>query len=259
VFCHGFALSALTYRPTLEQLAAQGTTVIAPDLFAGHGRWTYETTLAGVNALLDERGVDRYTLVSHSFGGGIALGLAAREPERIVEMVFSDTIGVSGSWHMAWSALSGFPGYYRLATWRAATDFVDSWVHRPRRLTEAAWWAFRSEKTDEIRAVRRAGVECYVLWAERDTLLYRHDGARFARYLNAPFIVAEDGREHGTTDHDWVFQHPDLFGEVIEGLGLRTFGPGADHRRTPAGSTRRSASDGGGPASDSRRGAGALR
>ncbi len=238
VFCHGFALSARTYRPVLEQLAAHRTTVIAPDLFAGRGRWTYEGTLAGVQALLDERGVDRYSLVSHSFGGGIALGLAARQPERIAEIVFSDTIGVSGSWHMAWSALSGFPGYYRLATWSAATDFVDSWVHRPRRLAEAAWWAFRSEKTEEIRTVRRAGIDCYVLWAERDTLLSRRDGERFARYLNAPFVIAADGREYGTTDHDWVFQHPALFDEVVEGLGLSAFTAGAASHRTAGDAVR---------------------
>jgi pimeloyl-ACP methyl ester carboxylesterase len=231
VFCEGFALSTLTYRPILEQLAQHGVTVIAPDLFAGPGRWTYEDTVAGIEALLQARRIERYSLVSHSFGGGLALGLAARHPQRVVEMVFSDTIGVSGSWHMAGRAVSGFPNYYRLATPRAAADFLGAWLHRPRRLADAAWWAFRSEKTEEIRAVRRAGIRCYVLWAERDTLLDRRDGARFARYLNAPFVVAEDGSEHGTTDHDWVFKDPGLFVEVVERLGLQAFGSGDENRR----------------------------
>jgi pimeloyl-ACP methyl ester carboxylesterase len=248
VFCHGFALTVRTYRPVLELLADHGTTVVAPDLFAGTGKWTYHGMLDGIEALLEERAIERYTLIAHSFGGGLALGLAARHPERIAEMVFSDTIGVSGSWRMAWSALTGLPSYYRLATARAAADFVGSWLHRPRRLADAAWWAFRSEKTGEIRAVRSAGIDCFVLWAERDTLLDRRDGARFARYLNAPFVVAEDGREHGTIDHDWVFQHPALFGEVVEGLGLHAFDR-ANGDRPTASSTRRTANG----ASDRRR------
>jgi hypothetical protein len=57
------------------------------------------------------------------------------------------------------------------------------------------------------------------MWANRDSVLSRSDGSRFAAALGAPFIVASspDGR---TIDHDWMFQQPELFFEHLIGLGL---------------------------------------
>jgi hypothetical protein len=58
-----------------------------------------------------------------------------------------------------------------------------------------------------------------VLWANRDSVLRRSDGERFARELNASFTVASapDGRP---IDHDWMFQEPDLFYAHLEDLKL---------------------------------------
>ena len=61
--------------------------------------------LDAFTASLDRLGVDKVTLIGHSFGGGIELGFAARFPGRVVELVFSDTLAVSRQWGLADEAL----------------------------------------------------------------------------------------------------------------------------------------------------------
>ena len=67
---------------TLATRHLSDITVVAPDLL-GHGRsswdapWTIDANVAALVALLDADGSDRVVVVGHSFGGAIALSLAA--------------------------------------------------------------------------------------------------------------------------------------------------------------------------------------
>src|SRR5438132_12624628 len=87
VLLHGFAMQPETYLP-LARLLADRARVVIPAIFALPGRWTFERALGCLEATLDERGLDRVSLLGHSFGGGLELGLAARQPDRVVECVF---------------------------------------------------------------------------------------------------------------------------------------------------------------------------
>ena len=73
--------------------------------------------------------------------------------------------------------------------------------------------------TVRARPAPQAGLVSHVLWANRDSILSRPDGERFAGELGGSFTVAEapDGRP---IDHDWMFQEPDLFVSHLEGLKL---------------------------------------
>ena len=74
--------------------------IVAPDLL-GHGRsswaapWTIDANVAALADLLD-----RPTLVvGHSFGGAVALGLAAAHPELVGGLVLLDpAVGLDGEW-----------------------------------------------------------------------------------------------------------------------------------------------------------------
>ena len=59
-----------------------------------------------------------------------------------------------------------------------------------------------------------------MLWANRDSILSRTDGQRFAIELGATFTIASapDGR---AIDHDWMFQQPELFVDHLKVLGLK--------------------------------------
>jgi pimeloyl-ACP methyl ester carboxylesterase len=218
VLLHGYAMRPATYG-RLADLLATRCRVVIPDLFAVRGRWRYETILGAFTATLDDLGLDRVSLLGHSFGGGIELGFAATYPDRAVELVFSDTLAVSRQFSLADEALRHPGRILELATPAATSAFVDNWVRHPRQLVGAAWWGFNSGRTADSATVAGDGIPAHVLWANRDSLLQRSDGEAFAKDLNATFTVASapDGR---AMDHDWMFQQPDIFVDELGTLGL---------------------------------------
>jgi pimeloyl-ACP methyl ester carboxylesterase len=218
VMLHGFAMTPQIYSQTAQLLAPRARVVI-PDLFALRGRWRYERVLDAFTDTLDDLGLERVSMIGHSFGGGIELGFAAANPSRAVELVFSDTLAVSREWGLADEALRHPLGVVKLATPSAVGAFGRSWMLHPRQMVGAAWWGFTSGRGDDIGSIARAKIPAHVMWANRDSVLSSDDGRSFARQLHASFTVAEapDGRP---VDHDWMFQEPELFVSHLDKLGL---------------------------------------
>jgi pimeloyl-ACP methyl ester carboxylesterase len=222
VVLHGFGMSPSTYRCTAELLAGKARVVI-PDLFAFKGPWRYNRVLDAFAATLDRLDFKRVTLIGHSFGGALELGFAAAFPDRVVELVFSDTLAVSREWRLADEAARHPFGLLRLATPLAAFSFARTCLEHPRQLAEAGWWAFGDGRDGDIEAVAAAGLRSHVLWANRDSILSREDGREFAQKLGASFTIAESP-DGVAIDHDWMFQQPDLFVGELQKLGLCALG-----------------------------------
>jgi pimeloyl-ACP methyl ester carboxylesterase len=225
VLLHGYGMRPWVYRATAE-LLADSTRVVAPDLFDVPGHWEPGRVVDALAAALDHLDIEEATFIGHSFGGGIELGFAAGRPERVTELVFSDTLAVSDQWGLADEALRHPVRLMRLVTAQAAAAFAQSWIAHPRQMVAGAWWGFRSRRSDDIDAVARAGIRSHVLWANRDSILHRSDGREFAERLGATFTVARSA--DGAVDHDWVFQNPALFVAHLEALGLDALRPRAD-------------------------------
>jgi pimeloyl-ACP methyl ester carboxylesterase len=223
VLLHGFGMRPATYRDLVDLLAPR-CRVVVPDLFALRGPWTYNRVLDAFTDSLDALGLDRASLLGHSFGGGIALAFASRHTERVVELVFSDTLAASREWRLATEVLSHPLGLLRLATPMATSAFVRTWIDHPRQLADAAWWGFTSKRESQCDTVAAAHIPSHVLWANRDSILSRADGRRFAQDIGATFTVAcpPDGQ---VIDHDWMFQQPELFLAHLETLGLIVMSP----------------------------------
>jgi pimeloyl-ACP methyl ester carboxylesterase len=222
VILHGYGLSPWSYQGTAELLAWR-TRVAVPAIFALNGRWSYENALRALEATLDSLGFERVTMIGHSFGGGLELGFAARHPERVVELVFADTLGMRHEWTLAEEAANPRTltlSLLRMATVSAAVDFTRSWLTHPMEMVRAAWWGFVSDRRQEVAAIAREGLPCHVLWANRDTLLRRADGAEFARDLEATFTVVDRPAGAAPVDHDWMYRYPALFVEYLDKLGL---------------------------------------
>jgi len=216
----GYAMQPSIYVP-MARLLADRVRVVIPEIQVLPERWTFEEALDCLELTLDDLGVARVTLLGHSFGGGLELGLAARSPQRVVECVFSDTLGVNSQISLAREALSHPLGDLRLATPAAVTSFVRSWVAHPLQLAWSAWWAFRTNRNYDCEVIAGSGLPCHVLWAERDTILSRKDGREFARRLHATFTVAKRPPGYGPIDHDWMFDDPELVVQHLSELGLR--------------------------------------
>ncbi|MEM6108490.1 alpha/beta hydrolase [Mycobacterium sp. 050272] len=79
-------------------------TIAAPDLI-GHGRsswaapWTIDANVAALAALLDEAAETPVLVVGHSFGGGLAMNLAANRPDLVSGLLLLDpAVGLDGDW-----------------------------------------------------------------------------------------------------------------------------------------------------------------
>jgi pimeloyl-ACP methyl ester carboxylesterase len=89
---HGLGCDHTTWLPVIHALARRYT-VIAPDLL-GHGRsakpradYSVGGYANGMRDLLTVLGIDKVTVVGHSFGGGVAMQFAYQFPERTERMV----------------------------------------------------------------------------------------------------------------------------------------------------------------------------
>lgn len=89
---HGLGCNHKTWLPVLAELAEHHT-VIAPDLL-GHGQsakpradYSLGGYANGMRDLLTVLGIDRVTVVGHSFGGGVAMQFAYQFPERAERIV----------------------------------------------------------------------------------------------------------------------------------------------------------------------------
>jgi pimeloyl-ACP methyl ester carboxylesterase len=96
---HGLGCDHTTWEPVIDQLARRYT-VIAPDLL-GHGvsdkpRADYSVGgfANGMRDLLTVLGIDRATVVGHSFGGGVAMQFAYQFPERTERLVLVGSGGL---------------------------------------------------------------------------------------------------------------------------------------------------------------------
>jgi lipase len=78
--------------------------VAAPDLL-GHGRsswaapWTIDANVSALAALLEDLAPGPVPVVGHSFGGAVALNLAAARPDLVSALVLLDpAVGLDGEW-----------------------------------------------------------------------------------------------------------------------------------------------------------------
>ncbi|MFH8469530.1 alpha/beta fold hydrolase [Streptomyces sp. NPDC017991] len=99
VLIHGIGDSSATWAGIVPGLARTHT-VIAPDLL-GHGAsdkpradYSVAAYANGLRDLLAALGVERATLVGHSFGGGVAMQFAYQYPERTERLILVGAGGV---------------------------------------------------------------------------------------------------------------------------------------------------------------------
>jgi pimeloyl-ACP methyl ester carboxylesterase len=114
---HGLGCDHTTWAPVLSSLARRYT-VIAPDLL-GHGssakpRADYSVGgyANGMRDLLTVLGIDRVTVMGHSFGGGVAMQFAYQFPERTERLVLVAPGGLGPEVTPAIRAIT-LPGFHQ--------------------------------------------------------------------------------------------------------------------------------------------------
>jgi pimeloyl-ACP methyl ester carboxylesterase len=96
---HGWGLRGDLWQRVMDGLE-DNFDLIAPD-FPGFGAteappapWGVSDYMNWIIALLDELGIQRASVIGHSFGGRVAIKLAALHPERVEKLVLTDAAGI---------------------------------------------------------------------------------------------------------------------------------------------------------------------
>lgn len=119
VFLHGIPTWSFLWQRIAPAFESEFR-VVVPDLL-GYGNSdrrdcfdrSIRTQEAMLEALLDDLGVERATLVAHDIGGGAALRFAASSPDRVDRLVLSNVVCYD-SWPVEFISGLGLPGTERL-------------------------------------------------------------------------------------------------------------------------------------------------
>ncbi len=114
---HGLGCDHTTWEPVIDALA-EDYTVLAPDLL-GHGQsakpradYSVGGYANGMRDLLTVLGIDKVTVVGHSFGGGVAMQFAYQFPERTERMALVSSGGLGPEVSPVIRAITT-PGYHQ--------------------------------------------------------------------------------------------------------------------------------------------------
>lgn len=232
LFLHGWALGHHTYRGVVQRIAGQGCRVVAPALpgfggsdelparrfgLAGYAQWVADFAASCAPD-------DRFVVVGHSFGGGVAIKLAHDHPHLVRSLVLVNSIGGS-SWKRGgvltsiasrplWDWGLHFPG--DILPLPQATrvlpvvleDMLPNLVRNPRALYRVAQLARRADLRPELEELKQRRLPVTVLWGSRDGIIPRESFEALCVAVGAQGRVIDGS-------HSWLLADPDHFGEVI--------------------------------------------
>ena len=215
VLVHGIPGSGRIWEPVAERLAPDFH-VIAPDLLGFGGSpgepepdalWA-DAQARALAALLDERGVDRATVVGHDFGGPVALMLAALRPELASRLVlcatnaFADTPIPLPIRAVTWPLVGGaaarllFSGPALAAM--AGRELVgDAREQRSTRTIFTTALREVGERYEPVeRSLRSLRGPALVVWGEKDPFFAVEQGRRTADAVPDGRLALYDGCGH---------------------------------------------------------------
>jgi pimeloyl-ACP methyl ester carboxylesterase len=243
---HGIAASSATWLEVMQRLAPTYR-VIAPDLL-GHGESEKPTGDYSLGAhasflrdLLRELGVERATLVGHSFGGGVVMQLSYQHPELCERVVLVSSGGLGREVNAVLRLLS-LPGA-ELVLPLIAPSFVRehgnallAWIRdqgiRAPRIHEG-WEAYaaladpstRRAFVRELRSVVEfggqvvsakdrlhacAGFPTLIVWGDRDTMIPLEHGRAAHELIAGSRLEIFEGAGHFSHA-----EYPERFAEVL--------------------------------------------
>lgn len=213
LFLHGWGISASPYREVLN-LLAEKYPVIAPDLpsFAksSYGGFleSYGRYAELIVQFLDQIRVDRVHLVGHSFGGGIALTIAAVEPKRVESLSLVDTTGIPiGSiFNLAGRRAIEMPLQLSPAKWylqwiEIPLVFSLNLLFNAPNVLQALFLSLEEDLRPLLAIIQ---APCLLLWSKKDLTTPLSAAEEFYHKIpNARLVAVEEGF------HEWGLFHPE--------------------------------------------------
>ena len=152
---HGLGCDHTTWDAVIDTLSRRYT-VIAPDLL-GHGRsdkpradYSVGGYANGMRDLLTCLGIDRVTVVGHSFGGGVAMQFAYQFPERTERLMLVASGGLGPEVSPAIRAVST-PGFHQVMSVLTLPGVRHLGMAGMRTLSRTPWKSTRD--LDEVACI----------------------------------------------------------------------------------------------------------
>lgn len=190
VLLGGFISSHRWWLRVLERLPEDDYTAIAVDLRGtgdsdptdeGH---TFARYVEDLHAVVEDAGVERFTLVGHSMGGGLAMLYALAHPERLDALILLHPLSPMGIRHLtpemiaATNALVGNPDAMRAIIVAGCVEPpTGEWLDA--LVADAVGWKpsiyigsmAEMERFDPVDRLSDISVPTLVTWADRDTVI----------------------------------------------------------------------------------------
>ena len=212
VFIHGLFGTSGMYLKAGHLLAAEYRVFIVDLPGVGQsGRlnrhWSFEDYYKSLYGLFRAAGLSRLNLIGHSFGGTIAMELAAKSPELIKNLILVNSLGIRLERpYLAWSKKT-----LRNVPQRRLSQVGEFF---PEFLKNLLMPHFRDLKkliqiivaTDISESARKIKVPTLLLWGTSDTMLPLDYGYNLKEIItNSRLIEVEGG------SHYWLIQEPQRF------------------------------------------------
>ncbi len=208
LWLHGWRRSAADFAPAARLLASAGVSSLALDL-PGFGASPLPEVRGGAQVYADalmnvvkDLAHEPLVIVGHSFGGRVALTLAAREPDLFRHLILTGTPLLRAT-----NAVAS-PRGYRLVRWARSMGLIsearlerarqrygsDDYRHAQGPLREILIASVNESYESQLRALR---TPLTLLWGERDTVTPVSVAERASALVSAPWSLRRlDGVGH---------------------------------------------------------------
>lgn len=222
LFLHGAGIRALTYKKSLLELAKHFH-LYAPDL-PGFGKsdmppldWTFTEYANFFNSFIQTRNLSNLILIGHSFGGRIALELAAQSPN-ITNLILVDTTllakyYINSKYHLPKLILNTSLEIFleRNPTYaKIAFDVIFNLRRHGlayHQLKKSIYTALKSQSTD----VYKITIPTLILWGEKDKVVPLQIAYEIQKEIAGSKVKIIKGANHA-----WCFTKPDVLLQEIQ-------------------------------------------
>jgi pimeloyl-ACP methyl ester carboxylesterase len=209
---HGWGASSDLFAATIRGLG-DGLDLIAPD-FPGFGAtepppapWAVGDYVDWTLALMDALGVAQANLVGHSFGGRVAIKLAALHPERVAKVVLTGAAGIrpKRSWRYH-AQVRTFKTMRTLAQSRYTPQLLREWAGAQvarqgspdyKAASGTIRGTFVRVVNEDLRDfLPRIHAPALLIWGDRDEETPLADGQLMERMIPDAGLVVFEGAGH---------------------------------------------------------------
>jgi pimeloyl-ACP methyl ester carboxylesterase len=219
LFLHGWGISAEPYQEILE-LLAQKHPVLAPDL-PSFARSSYSQLIPDYESyarlliqFLDALGLKQVHLAGHSFGGGLAIAIAALFPDRVKSAVLIGSTGIPTESipeavprRAVEMTVQTFLPRLRLKFWDIPLVFTSNLLFNTGNVIWALWLSLQADLRPLMPKVK---APCLLIWSDKDITIPLEIAQEMADILpNARLTTVEQGC------HEWGLWYPEKLTPLV--------------------------------------------